>query len=67
MTGQHPDPFRFAMYGRARPLLDAVKIHIRDNVEPILQGSSANQLLAQWIRERRSHGWPGLPDLEDGT
>ena len=31
------DLFNLAMSEQARPLLDAVKIHIRDNVEPITE------------------------------
>ncbi len=37
MTDQHADLFNLAMSEKARPLLDAVKIHVRDNVEPILE------------------------------
>ena len=37
MSAHDTDLFNLAMSDKARPLMDAVKIHIRDNVEPILE------------------------------
>ena len=37
MSVEHVDLFNLAMSERARPLLDAVSIHIRDHVAPILE------------------------------
>lgn len=63
MTGQHPNPFKLATSGPARPLLDAVKIHIRDNVEPILE--ECFRFDAEKT-DRRGRGGPGLTNPEDG-
>jgi len=37
MRDQNADLFNLAMSEQARPLLDAVRLHVRDNVEPILE------------------------------